>query len=161
MHERTVQSDFLLIALKTILMKRPNDFHVILMSATMNSEKVSRYFNGAPIIAVPGRTFPVSVTHLEDIVELTQYIVSEDSFYAGSRHKITQGNNQSGVRIKMSRNVKRGNLEYDHEEHFEGANDYRFKCKFHRRTRCLFPYTDGGSHSWDVKRNSWWRSPHQ
>ena len=118
-HERTVQSDFLLIALKTILMKRPNDFHVILMSATMNSEKVSRYFNGAPIIAVPGRTFPVSVTHLEDIVELTQYIVSEDSFYAGSRHKITQGNNQSGVRIKMSRNVKRGNLEYDHEELLE------------------------------------------
>jgi ATP-dependent RNA helicase DHX29 len=118
-HERTVQSDFLLIALKNILLKRPDDFHVILMSATMNSQKVSRYFNGAPIIAVPGRTFPVSVSHLEDVIELTQYIVAEDSNYAGARHKITHGNNQNGVRIKMARNMKRGNLEYNHEELLE------------------------------------------
>ena len=33
--------------------------------------------------------------------------------------EIMQGINQSGVRIKMSRNVKRGNLEYDHEELLE------------------------------------------
>ena len=88
-HERTVQSDFLLIALKNILRVRRDDFHVILMSATMDSAKVSRYFNGAPIISVPGRTFPVSVLHLEDVVELTSYVVSDDSFYAGS-HKTKQ-----------------------------------------------------------------------
>ena len=38
-----------------------SDMKVVLMSATLESEKLSEFFNGAPIISVPGRTFPVTV----------------------------------------------------------------------------------------------------
>ena len=88
-HERTVQSDFLLIALKNILCIRRDDFHVILMSATMDSEKVSRYFNGAPIISVPGRTFPVSVLHLAVLLAISGIflISSPRSFFGTSQYR--------------------------------------------------------------------------
>ncbi len=35
------------------------DFKVVIMSATMEAEKLSAYYNGAPVISVPGRLFPV------------------------------------------------------------------------------------------------------
>lgn len=35
------------------------NFKVVLMSATMEAEKLSVFYNGAPVISVPGRTFPV------------------------------------------------------------------------------------------------------
>jgi HrpA-like RNA helicase len=34
-------------------------FKVVLMSATLEAEKLSAYFDDAPVISVPGRTFPV------------------------------------------------------------------------------------------------------
>lgn len=37
------------------------DFKVVLMSATLEAEKLSVFFNGAPVISVPGRLFPVEV----------------------------------------------------------------------------------------------------
>lgn len=35
------------------------DFKVVLMSATLEAEKLSAYFNDAPVISVPGRLYPV------------------------------------------------------------------------------------------------------
>ena len=35
------------------------DFKVVLMSATMEAEKLSAFYDNAPVISVPGRTFPV------------------------------------------------------------------------------------------------------
>jgi ATP-dependent RNA helicase DHX29 len=67
-HERTIDSDFLLIILRKLLLSRPS-LKVILMSATVNAEQFSRYLNNAPILNVPGRTFPVEVQYLEDAVE--------------------------------------------------------------------------------------------
>ena len=52
------------------------------MSATLNAEKISNYFNGCAILQVPGRTFPVDVCYLEDAIEFTQWRVTEDSPYA-------------------------------------------------------------------------------
>ncbi|XP_032192118.1 ATP-dependent RNA helicase DHX29 isoform X2 [Mustela erminea] len=57
-HERSVQSDFLLIILKEILQKR-SDLHLILMSATVDSEKFSTYFTHCPILRISGRSYPV------------------------------------------------------------------------------------------------------
>ncbi|KAM8961708.1 ATP-dependent RNA helicase DHX29 isoform 2-T2 [Pelodytes ibericus] len=79
-HERTVQSDFLLIILKEILRKR-SDLHLVLMSATVDSEKFSRYFTHCPIIRISGRTYPVEVFHLEEVVEETGFILEQDSEY--------------------------------------------------------------------------------
>ncbi|KAH9946814.1 P-loop containing nucleoside triphosphate hydrolase protein [Amylocystis lapponica] len=80
-HERTIESDFLLIVLKSLLQERP-DLKVILMSATVDAEKISNYFGGTPIFYVPGRTFPVDVRYLEDAIEFTQWKVTENSPYA-------------------------------------------------------------------------------
>lgn len=45
-------SDFLLIVLKELLHHRP-DLRLILMSATLNAELFSSYFNGAPTMHIP------------------------------------------------------------------------------------------------------------
>ncbi|KAI1005694.1 putative helicase [Podosphaera aphanis] len=73
-HERTIDSDFLLIVLRKLLVTRP-DLKVVLMSATVDAERFSRYFDGAPVLHVPGRTFPVRVKFLEDAIELTDYSI--------------------------------------------------------------------------------------
>ncbi|MBW0460887.1 hypothetical protein O181_000602 [Austropuccinia psidii MF-1] len=78
-HERSIDSDFLLIALKTILDRRPN-LRVILMSATVDAEKISNYMNGCPILKVPGRTFPVTSFFLEDVIELTNYQLRKKTY---------------------------------------------------------------------------------
>uniref|UniRef100_H2LL52 RNA helicase n=1 Tax=Oryzias latipes TaxID=8090 RepID=H2LL52_ORYLA len=80
-HERSVQSDFLLTILKDVVMRR-SDLHLILMSATVDCHKFSSYFNRCPVINIPGRTFPVEVYHLEDIVEQTGYVLEKDSEYS-------------------------------------------------------------------------------
>ncbi|KAL2756093.1 hypothetical protein ACRALDRAFT_1050631 [Sodiomyces alcalophilus JCM 7366] len=71
-HERSIDSDFLLVVLKKLMLRR-KDLKVVLMSATVDAERFSNYFGGAPVITVPGRTFPVQVRYLEDAVELTGY----------------------------------------------------------------------------------------
>src|SRR5688500_17875801 len=71
-HERSIDSDFLLIVLKGLLKRRP-DLKVVLMSATVDADRFSAYLGGAPVLNVPGRTFPVQVRYLEDALELTGY----------------------------------------------------------------------------------------
>lgn len=75
-HERSIDSDFLLIVLKKLLLRR-KDLKVVLMSATVDAEKFSAYLGGAPVLTVPGRTFPVRVAYLEDAVELTGYTLDQ------------------------------------------------------------------------------------
>ncbi|GCC26723.1 ATP-dependent RNA helicase DHX29 [Chiloscyllium punctatum] len=79
-HERSVQSDFLLIILKELMQKRSN-LNLILMSATVDSDKFARYFGHCPVINIPGRIYPVEVYHLEEVVEETGYILEKDSEY--------------------------------------------------------------------------------
>ena len=77
-HERSIDSDFLLIVLKKLLLKR-KDLKVVLMSATVDANRFSSYLGNAPVLNVPGRTFPVRVQYLEDAVELTGYSTDHQS----------------------------------------------------------------------------------
>jgi len=61
-HERSLNIDFILGILRTLVKKR-RDLKVIITSATIDTEKFSKAFSGAPIIEVSGRTFPVEVIH--------------------------------------------------------------------------------------------------
>ena len=61
-HERSLNIDFLLGYLKQLLPKRP-DLKVIVTSATIDAERFSSHFNGAPVIEVSGRTYPVEVRY--------------------------------------------------------------------------------------------------
>ncbi len=57
-HERSLNLDFILGYLKQLLPRRP-DLKVIVTSATIDPERFSAHFDGAPIIEVSGRTVPV------------------------------------------------------------------------------------------------------
>jgi ATP-dependent helicase HrpA len=59
-HERSLNIDFLLGYLKTLLEKR-DDLTVVITSATIDAERFSKHFNDAPVIEVSGRTYPVEV----------------------------------------------------------------------------------------------------
>ena len=61
-HERSLNIDFLLGYLKALLPHRP-DMRVIVTSATIDTERFSNHFDGAPIIEVSGRTYPVEVRY--------------------------------------------------------------------------------------------------
>ncbi|PON66853.1 ATP-dependent RNA helicase DHX [Parasponia andersonii] len=74
-HERGMNEDFLLIVLKDLLPRR-QDLRLVLMSATLNADLFSSYFEGAPTIHIPGFTYPVQAHFLEDVLERTGYKLS-------------------------------------------------------------------------------------
>ncbi|XP_016995644.2 dosage compensation regulator mle isoform X1 [Drosophila takahashii] len=77
-HERDVNSDFLLVILRDMVDTYP-DLHVILMSATIDTTLFSKYFGGCPVLEVPGRAFPVQQFFLEDILQMTDFVPSVES----------------------------------------------------------------------------------
>jgi len=63
-HERSLNVDFLLGILKRILEKR-RDLKVIVSSATLDTERFSQFFGGAPTLSIPGRLFPIEIQYRE------------------------------------------------------------------------------------------------
>jgi ATP-dependent helicase HrpA len=61
-HERTLNVDLLLGVLKRLLPRRP-ELKLIVTSATLDVERMSRFFDDAPIIAVSGRSYPIEVRY--------------------------------------------------------------------------------------------------
>jgi ATP-dependent helicase HrpA len=61
-HERSLNVDFLLGYLARLLHRRP-DLKLIITSATIDPERFSRHFGGAPVVEVSGRTYPVEVRY--------------------------------------------------------------------------------------------------
>ena len=61
-HERSLNIDFLLGYLKTLLPRRP-ELKLIISSATLEADRFSEYFNGAPVVEVSGRTYPVEMRY--------------------------------------------------------------------------------------------------
>src|ERR1700691_1882723 len=63
-HERTLNVDLLMGVLRRLLPRRP-DLKVIVTSATLDVERVSSFFGGAPIITLSGRSHPIEVRYRE------------------------------------------------------------------------------------------------
>lgn len=61
-HERSLNIDFVLGLVKRVLKER-KDFHVIVSSATMNTQVFSEYFDNAPIVSIDTVTYPVSLIY--------------------------------------------------------------------------------------------------
>lgn len=84
-HERDSVTDFLITYIKKILSKRKN-LKVILMSATLNSDKFAKYFNNCEMMHIPGYTYPVQEYYLEDVLAKlpftfeTRFKKNEDNF---------------------------------------------------------------------------------
>ena len=60
------------------------------MSATLDAKLFSNFYGGAPVINVPGRTFPIHSYYLEDVLEATSHIIDEDSLYSHRRYDNSQ-----------------------------------------------------------------------
>jgi pre-mRNA-splicing factor ATP-dependent RNA helicase DHX15/PRP43 len=68
-HERTLATDVIMGLLMEILPKRKKgsehgELKVVVMSATLDAKKFQEYFMNAPLMKVPGRTFPVEVFYV-------------------------------------------------------------------------------------------------
>ncbi|CAN3374884.1 hypothetical protein DIURU_002603 [Diutina rugosa] len=72
-HERTVLTDLILGFLKSMLSSTRPDLKVVIMSATLNAELFSQFFDNAPILFVEGKMYPVARYYLseptEDVVD--------------------------------------------------------------------------------------------
>lgn len=66
-HERSISTDLLFGLLKQIVVERPKDFKILVTSATLDFKKFSAFFNNAPVIQVPGRTYPVDIYHAKQL----------------------------------------------------------------------------------------------
>ncbi|XP_050306805.1 dosage compensation regulator isoform X2 [Anthonomus grandis grandis] len=77
-HERDVNSDFIMVVLRDMIHTYP-DLRVILMSATIDTTLFSKYFNNCPVLEIEGRAFPVQQYFLEDCIELTGFVPPLDT----------------------------------------------------------------------------------
>ncbi|KAH7139134.1 P-loop containing nucleoside triphosphate hydrolase protein [Dendryphion nanum] len=74
-HERSLDTDFLLVLLRDILRRR-KDLKVILMSATLDADVFEAYFRDVGPVArveIQGRTHPVEDFYMDDIVHATGF----------------------------------------------------------------------------------------
>ncbi|KAJ9134650.1 DEAD/DEAH box helicase [Pleurostoma richardsiae] len=75
-HERSLDTDFLLSILRDVLRKRA-DLKLILMSATLDSATFGDYFKQEGLkvgmVEIAGRTYPVTDYYLDDIIRMTRF----------------------------------------------------------------------------------------
>ena len=64
-HERSLHTDLAIGLLKELQELARPDLKLIVMSATLDAEAVSKYLGQAPIVRVPGRAHPVSIHHAD------------------------------------------------------------------------------------------------
>jgi ATP-dependent RNA helicase DHX57 len=89
-HERSLDTDFLLVLLRDVL-KRRRDLKLILMSATLDAGVFEDYFKGNTRVGrveISGRTFPVEDYYLDDIIQMT-------GFNAGRSGRADEDNNET------------------------------------------------------------------
>ncbi|XP_031291480.2 ATP-dependent RNA helicase A isoform X2 [Camelus dromedarius] len=72
-HERDINTDFLLVVLRDVVQAYP-EVRIILMSATIDTSMFCEYFFNCPIIEVYGRTYPVQEYFLEDCIQMTHFV---------------------------------------------------------------------------------------
>lgn len=77
-HERTIHTDILFGVVKTAQKKREKigmkPLKIIVMSATMDVDHFSQYFNNAPVLYIEGRQFPIRELFTND--EQSDYLYS-------------------------------------------------------------------------------------
>lgn len=71
-HERSLDSDFLLIILKRLAQVNKR-IKIVLMSATVDAAMFANYFGGAGHVNIEGRTFPVQDIYVDDILRATGF----------------------------------------------------------------------------------------
>ncbi|MEL0028601.1 MAG: ATP-dependent RNA helicase HrpA, partial [Perlucidibaca sp.] len=76
-HERSLNIDFLLGYLKTLLPRRP-DLKLLITSATIDVQRFSQHFSLAPVFVVEGRSYPVEMRYRPPLTDAELAASSED-----------------------------------------------------------------------------------
>ncbi|CAA6665449.1 unnamed protein product [Spirodela intermedia] len=135
-HERGMNEDFLLIVLKDLLPRRP-ELRLILMSATLNAELFSSYFGRAPVIHIPGFTYPVRTRFLEDVLEMTGYRLT-------SYNQIDDyGHEKSWKMQKQALRKRKSQIASSVEDALEGADFRGYSLRTRESLSCWNPDTIG------------------
>ena len=74
-HERDINTDFLLVVLRDMVNTFP-DARIVLMSATVDTSLFAEYFGNAQVVEVYGRVHPVQDYFLEDIIQMLDFMPS-------------------------------------------------------------------------------------
>lgn len=110
-HERGVDTDFLLCLLKDLVRVRKKSLRVVLMSATLDADRFVSYFGGAdlcPSVKVPGRTFPVKDFYLDDVWRVTKHVPR-----VSSREDDGRDNVQRALDAYDPKKALRAGIDYD------------------------------------------------
>ncbi|KAI0447537.1 DEAD/DEAH box helicase [Xylaria telfairii] len=82
-HERSLDTDFLLSIIRDVLKQRRN-LKLVLMSATLDASAFKSYFTSeglrVGLVEIAGRTFPVEDYYLDDIIRMTNFTVENDRY---------------------------------------------------------------------------------
>ena len=62
-HERSLDVDLAVALLNEVRAAGREDLLIVVMSATLEAEPVAAFLGGAPVMSVPGRTFPVEIEY--------------------------------------------------------------------------------------------------
>ncbi|KHG14871.1 Dhx8 [Gossypium arboreum] len=65
-HERSLNTDILLGLMKRLVRRRASNLKVLITSATLDGEKVSKFFSDCPLLTVPGKLFPVEIFYSKE-----------------------------------------------------------------------------------------------
>lgn len=115
-HERDTISDFVLTILKDVIPLRP-DLRVVLMSATLDADQFSRYYDNCPSLNIPGFTYPVEEYYLEDIVKLLNFRMNVVNQPKWRRYT------KSG-KLKMRKTVEFNDLIEPYVRHLRSTGNY-------------------------------------
>ena len=102
-HERDVNTDFLLVVLRDMVHNYP-DLRIILMSATIDTSLFSNYFGKCPVVEVPGRVFPVQEYFLEDCVQMTNFL-PDPVQRKSNKNKNSRDNDEEEITEEGGRNL--------------------------------------------------------
>ncbi|KAJ9424957.1 P-loop containing nucleoside triphosphate hydrolase protein [Fusarium oxysporum] len=81
-HERSLDTDFLLNLIRDVMKAKKDMLKLILMSATLDAATFKRYFASEGLsvgtVEIAGRTFPVDEYYLDDVIRMTAYGLSKN-----------------------------------------------------------------------------------
>lgn len=88
-HERSLDTDFLLNLIREVMRAKKDMLKLVLMSATLDAATFKNYFASQGLsvgmVEIAGRTFPVNEYYLDDVVRMTGYGTekSDEGFISG------------------------------------------------------------------------------
>ena len=124
---RDNESDFTIIVLRDIVRKHP-EFRLVILSSTIDTELMSKYFDDCNVITLEGRNHMVKEYFLEDCVEICNF--KPDTRNSKSKYK--SGNVGTSVRNEVNINLNQ-EVSTDYKESTRNAvaqmseNDISFK----------------------------------